>query len=75
MKIDRPGGNEYIQTIAGWFQTNTCNKGTIWRYSVYLLNGFAGGLRQILESDGSGNKVRARQGSARLPRSLEETNA
>jgi len=66
MKIDRPGGNEYIQTIAGWFQTNTCDKRAIWRYSVHLLNGFAGGLGQILESDGSGNKVRKRQGSPRL---------
>jgi len=73
MKIDRPGDTRYIKAVSRWFQTYSCNKGAIWRYCVYLHHGLAGGLGQILEFDGRGNEVYKRQGSARLPRSLEET--
>jgi len=73
MKIDRPGDTRIVQTIAGWFQTYTRNKGAIWRYSVYLHHGITGGLGQILEFDGQGRKTVKRKGSARFPRTLEET--
>jgi len=73
MKIDRPGDIRYIQVIARWFQTYSRNKRAIWRYSVYLHHGIAGGLGQVLEFDGSGNQTYKRQGSARLPRTIGET--
>jgi len=71
--ITRPGDSSYVQVIAGWFQTYSRNKGAIWRYSVYLLNGFARGLGQILDTTGTRQKTYKRKGRARLPRTLEET--
>ena len=73
MKIDRPGDNSYIEVITRWFQTYSRNKGAIWRYSVYLLNGLAGGLEQVSGFNGQGNPSYEKQGSARFPRTIEET--
>jgi len=72
MKIDKPGDTRYVEVIAGWFQTYSRDKRAIWRYSVYLLNGLARGLGQILDTTGTGKETYSQQGSARLPRTLQD---